>query len=1048
MGLTWRSPRLRRILKYFALGSLVVFILFGAVSWIVFAKKNEWLRGQIQSYLQTSQSGQMEISSIDLKLLGNFPDITLALGGVQYYEHPDSLRATGERPILRAEHLYVAVELLPLIQDELSVTEVSVSDAQFNIIEYENGQLNINRALAVPRKPKPAVAKKAPTQPKSPTPSEPKPKAKPVPAAPTPAMQVDLQFISLDNILVSWHSHNVADSVVVMVNDFDADFFSDEKAIDSKVASVFRIQHLQVGGLSIPEGDLKIESDVHYDREHQALNVKQGEIRYKKFRASIEGTYEHQKNRKLDLTLDASSNDLEVLAMIIKQEVLKGSADVLQRGDVYATGRVFGEVRHPQFDFSVGVRDVDLSLPNDMGKFQDVGFDGVFKSGEATDYSQAVMELKNIRGKLPGGFLRGAFHLENFVDPFLKYDLHAQLKLDGYDQVFNIDFLDHLKGTISLKARYDGRLNEFSSHQMDSSRSSSLVLDNISFGVASTKQVVSGLSGKVENKNNRATIDQLTFRYGRNDFQLQATIDNLVYLLFKDDREIVAVGNMKSNQLFTEDLLFDTTLTADVQDRISALNVDFQLKTVTRKIGGRVDTLDFVIQNLSAKLDQLPDLKKIDARGQFFKTNRGLELSLPEFHANLPQGKLDVVGDLLVQSQYRWSFNAKARATQFPWTYVKELVAEIKEGVEPTLKKLPVKQMELVTADLDLSAGMITYPFDFTRLDVRNSDISVKFPDSKILSVGSINVALDDLLFSHQENSGNLTGLKSTHGDIELKQLKVPGLNPFDVTMDVDGERDTLDIRFSSKTQKAKSETGTLFVDISKKDIGIRLQYHVQDVRLEYFINKYYKKNFMEGSIDYDLDLHARGETLADARKKIAGTIEISGDSLLLHGIDIDNVLKKFEKSQNFNLTDVGAVLIAGPVGLAVTKGSDFVSLAAVRMNPAHHTQIKKLYAGWTLENGLLSTNDVAFTTTANRIAFDGAIDFARDSIPGITIAVVDKNGCSLMDQKLYGKTNALKTGKLNITKTLLGSVINFVNAVVGKDCSPVYTGSVKAPVE
>jgi AsmA protein len=173
----------------------------------------------------------------------------------------------------------------------------------------------------------------------------------------------------------------------------------------------------------------------------------------------------------------------------------------------------------------------------------------------------------------------------------------------------------------------------------------------------------------------------------------------------------------------------------------------------------------------------------------------------------------------------------------------------------------------------------------------------------------------------------------------------------------------------------------------------------------------------------------------------------ITGDSLLLYGVDIDNVLKRFEKSQNFNLTDLGAVLIAGPIGLAVTKGTDFVSLAAINLDASQQTRIKTLVTKWRLEQGQLITEDVAFATTQNRIAFDGRIDFAKDSIPGITIAVVDKQGCSLMDQKLYGKTKAMKTGKLNITKTLFGSVINFVNAVVGKDCKPVYTGSVQDPL-
>jgi len=58
------------------------------------------------------------------------------------------------------------------------------------------------------------------------------------------------------------------------------------------------------------------------------------------------------------------------------------------------------------------------------------------------------------------------------------------------------------------------------------------------------------------------------------------------------------------------------------------------------------------------------------------------------------------------------------------------------------------------------------------------------------------------------------------------------------------------------------------------------------------------------------------------------------------------------------------------------------------------------------------------FLTATNRIAFDGQIDFAKDSIPGITISVVDKNGCSLMDQKLLWKNGKkMKTGKLTLLK-------------------------------
>jgi len=38
------------------------------------------------------------------------------------------------------------------------------------------------------------------------------------------------------------------------------------------------------------------------------------------------------------------------------------------------------------------------------------------------------------------------------------------------------------------------------------------------------------------------------------------------------------------------------------------------------------------------------------------------------------------------------------------------------------------------------------------------------------------------------------------------------------------------------------------------------------------------------------------------------------------------------------------------------------------------------------------------------------------------------------------------KDRKTQHHKTLLGSIINFANAIVGKDCKPVYTGRVKDP--
>jgi AsmA protein len=215
---------------------------------------------------------------------------------------------------------------------------------------------------------------------------------------------------------------------------------------------------------------------------------------------------------------------------------------------------------------------------------------------------------------------------------------------------------------------------------------------------------------------------------------------------------------------------------------------------------------------------------------------------------------------------------------------------------------------------------------------------------------------------------------------------------------------------------------------------------------VEVLVSRFHKGKFLEGPIDYSIDLATRGSSWSAAVKNLDGTLDVRSDSLRIYGVDIDDILRKFQKSQRINLADVGAVVLVGPLGIVATKGSNFVALAATDLNADQSTDITKLLTRWEIHQQTLTSKDVAFATNQNRLAFNGSVDFARDTIPGFRVAVVDKNGCSLMDQQLYGKFGDLKAGKLNVAKTLLGSVINFVDVIVGKDCKPIYTGQVAHP--
>jgi hypothetical protein len=1036
-----------RILKIISISIGILVLLFVALTWIVYKKKNAWLQEQIQSYLKESQSGEVVIGNLDLKLLWNFPDVTLELINVNYFEHFDSIRTKNEKPIVSANRLYVAVELLPLLKNELNIKSIKLSDAQLNLFEYPDGSLNINKALARPIKirAQQGVTKKSKLNQNAIRNIQSKKNVVKAPVQAQSKLKIQLNSFEIKNVQIFWKGRLKHNTDSLLIKSMD----SDVKQIDNKVIAVINslitVQNLHINSFPFPGKDLTLKANINFDTEKKLIEIKECDLIYDEIKTNIKGTYSFTADRKINMAIQSSSNDFRFLSFLIKPAVIKYNSDKLNSISFFVNAKVVGELKNqmPQVELDFGLNNLDIKLPGKSVGFNDIGFDGKYSSGKNKDLSDAQLEIKNLKGNLPGGFISGNIKINNFIDPILKYKLNARLNLKDLDEVFRIDAISNLQGQLNVIANFDGVLKQIATHSMDRRRSSIISLKDVSFILNTSKQKVRELSGKLFTSNNQTVIESFDFKYGEDDFHLNARMDNLLFLLFHNDKAFNVEGNIFSNQIFTKDLTFDSLSSAQVKDRLSDLSFDFKIAAGDSSSTGLID---FDINNLKVKLDELADIKNLHMNGKFGNTSGGFKLDLYKLNAEMPEGKFDVTGDLLIPASRRVEFNAEVKMENFPWNYIQDLINEIKTDKEPTDKKIPVDSLQLISADMDLSSKIITYPFDINKLIVRNGKASMKFSNSKIISTEKFDLEIDSLIFIHPKNSGDITGVKSSSGVINFHRLKIPEMIPFDIQMNVKGENDKLNLIFSRVANMSKSEQGQFTMDISKNDIEYKIRYDVKGADLGYFIRKFKKSKLMDGRVDYILDLSAKGSDWTKIKRSIGGTIAIKGENLTLSGVDVDDLISKFNQSQNFTLTDVGAVLIAGPVGLAVTKGQDFVSLARIKIDSTRNTKINLLYSKWRIEDRQLISEDVAIATNLNRIALNGRIDFANDSIPGITIAVVDKNGCSLMDQKLYGKMKELKTGKLNITKTIFGSVINSVNAVVGKDCVPVYTGIVKNP--
>ncbi|MCH8542236.1 MAG: AsmA family protein [Alcanivorax sp.] len=205
------------------------------------------------------------------------------------------------------------------------------------------------------------------------------------------------------------------------------------------------------------------------------------------------------------------------------------------------------------------------------------------------------------------------------------------------------------------------------------------------------------------------------------------------------------------------------------------------------------------------------------------------------------------------------------------------------------------------------------------------------------------------------------------------------------------------------------------------------------------------------GSAGLSLSLTSHGNDTDAVLQHLDGTVRLDGRDMVLHGMDLDEELVRFQRTQRFSLVDAGAVIFAGPAWLAATKGSEFVRLLD---RADGDTDIVRLLSAWTIEEGVARAQDVAMATRQNRIALKADLDLPGRRINDAAVAVLNKDGCTVMQQRIHGSFSSPEIEEPDIVDALLGAPLALLRR--GLDALPIerdacdvfYQGEVTAPTE
>lgn len=289
----------------------------------------------------------------------------------------------------------------------------------------------------------------------------------------------------------------------------------------------------------------------------------------------------------------------------------------------------------------------------------------------------------------------------------------------------------------------------------------------------------------------------------------------------------------------------------------------------------------------------------------------------------------------------------------------------------------------------------------------------------------------------------------SLSGQFECGEVRSADVAATDLKLRVEARDGVFDFKPVTLRLFGGQGTGSVRMDRSAAVPALRVDYALAKIRMERVARMLPQGRSISGTMDFSAALAMRGRTRDDLVRSAEGDVSLSGSNLTLVGMDIDTQSARFETSQAFDLVDVAALLLAGPVGLVVTKGYDFSTLAQA---PGGSTQVRTVVSRWKVEKGVAHARDVALVTRNNRLALHGGLDFVDGEFDEVFVALVDAEGCARVIQRIRGPFAKPVVEKASALAALAGPVKNLLGRAAallpgkGAQCEVFYKGSLAHP--
>ena len=1027
------EPFLKMLLKVllYSFIAWVLILIFATAMLYIF--KDDISKKLLLS-LNDIQEGEITLEDISFSPFAQFPSISLRLNNIVYYEHPINKRDTTEIPIGKFNAIYGAINILDLIGGRINVSKVIIDGGTLNFVTYKDSSVNLFNALGMDKPAHLTENKdlksidtfntnelKSSEENKN-TSNEEK------------VIDLSIEQLTIKNLMINFENHIFNRTASYNVKNLSSSFHHKPDLINGSLKTDIKINSIQLSDKTFLKNKLlKIQTDFSFDREKLFIAVQPSRLSFESAVFDIKGTYDIKNDEYIDFEIDGSDHDFSFFSLVLSDEGMKN----LKKGDFYFHGTVKGKmsVGIPIAEFSFGVKDVNLYMPMAKSSIRNFNFNGYFHSGSKTKFSNAYLKIDTLYAQLPDGYVNGTFSAKNFVSPYLEFKYDLKTKLDGFDEIFKLDFIENLSGFISITDEKKGKYSKEKRRITGDINEAAITFDNVSFNLPGVMDV-NRFDGTIHRNLDQLEFLNLKILTGDTDLFVNGNINNFLSLLYNEEKIIEGYFNIKADVFDLPNFLsFDPTIGRDFPYRLKNLELIVNINSTTSKLleFDSFPEIDINIKKLEATIEGfLPPLKITNGRFKVSESILGFHMDFDHFLIDIAGGQINLTADYNSSKYQPFYIKADVQFDDInPAKFVYDDQADsIPEILNGSLNGSLFAELQFATDTMAMKL-----------VNIKRGDLSYYFSEDTI-ETKSLEFYAKDVYYNSDKDPNPLATL-TTNLKIKSEELYTDYFKVDDVYYDINVENGTYTIIPKRKSFFGSQGNGLHILKPFAEVPSYRFQYSIKQFNTEDLLKTFLEDTVITGKMDFSMDITMTGNHWDNLVSNLNGDIHLTGKNLIMYGVDTDELLEKFKRSQKFTLIDVSAVLLAGPVGLAVTKGTDYASL--IVLNSGEETHITKLVSDWSVHDGKLVMQDVAFATEKNRIAANGWLNFATDSLE-LTFALLNKIGCSIFSQDLYGSFEKPETGDIKVVGTILAPFTNLWDDIWGNDCEVFYNGAVKHP--